>query len=112
MDKNKLEQLLQFLDMAPHDPFSLYSIAYEYYKAGDWDEALNYFQKLRKKHPNYVGTYYHLGKLWEKLEQAENAYETYEAGILVAKQLKDFHSLGELQRALQQAREEYDEDYL
>lgn len=112
MDENKLEQLFRFLDMAPNDPFSLYSIAFEYYKAGVGKEALKYFQRLRKEHPDYVGTYYHLGKLWEQLENYENAVETYETGISVAKEQKDFHSLGELQRALQQARDEYEEDYL
>jgi tetratricopeptide (TPR) repeat protein len=112
MDKNKLEQLFRFLDMAPHDPFSIYSIAFEYYKSGEWDEALKYFQKLRKDHPDYIGTYLHLGKLWEQLDHPENAIETYESGILVAQNLKDFHSLGELQRALEQARDEYEEDYL
>lgn len=112
MDKNKLEQLFRFLDMAPHDPFSIYSIAFEYYKAGSWNEALTYFQRLRNEHPDYIGTYYHLGKLWEQLENFENAIETYEAGIIIAKKLKDFHSLGELQRAMQQARDENEEDYL
>lgn len=112
MDKNKLEQLFRFLDMAPHDPFSIYSIAFEYYKSGVWDEALTYFQRLRKEHPEYIGTYYHLGKLWEQLDNYENAVETYESGISLAKKLKDFHSLGELQRALQQAHDENEEDYL
>ena len=112
MDKNKLEQLLQFLDMAPHDPFSLYSIAFEYYKGGVTDEALKYFERLKTEHPDYIGTYYHYGKLLEQLERGEEAMSMYETGIEIAKKARDFHSLGELQRALQQAQEEYDEDFL
>ena len=110
MDENKLEQLLRFLDMAPNDPFSLYSVAYEYYRGGKYPEALEYYTRLTNEHPDYVGTYYQLGKLWEQMDNFEKALETYERGISVAQKQKDFHTLGELQRALQQARDEY-EDY-
>ena len=109
MDDNKLEQLFRFLDMAPHDPFSLYSIAFEYHKRGKYAEALEYYTRLTNEHPNYVGTYYHLGKLWELLDDYEKAIQTFEKGISIAKNAKDHHSLGELQRALQQSRDEYEE---
>ena len=32
---------------------------------------------LIKDHPDYVGTYYHLGKLYEKNQEPDKAIETY-----------------------------------
>jgi hypothetical protein len=49
--------------------------------------------------PGYVGMYYHLGKLYEKMGEPELALEAYTAGINVAKKIPDFHALSELNNA-------------
>jgi hypothetical protein len=46
-----------------------------------------------------VGMYYHLAKLYEKLENVDLAIQTYTEGINVAKRLSDFHALSELNSA-------------
>ena len=69
----------------------------------EWDEALNYFTKLKGLHPDYVGTYYHLGKTLEQLDRKEEAISIYQTGMQVAQKQKDFHARSELQRALNQA---------
>jgi hypothetical protein len=43
-----------------------------------------------------VGTYYHLGKLYEMLMEHQKALEIYELGMVVAKKMKDQHALNEL----------------
>ncbi|MEO0468626.1 MAG: tetratricopeptide repeat protein [Bacteroidota bacterium] len=103
MDQTRLDRLFTFLQRAPEDAFTLYSIAYEYVQMAEWDEALNYFTKLKALHPDYVGLYYHLGKTYERLDQKETAISTYEEGLVVAQKQKDFHARSELQRALNQA---------
>lgn len=106
MNEDRLQQLLIFLEKFPNDPFNLYSIAYEYMRRAEWETAQSYFLRLRQAHPDYVGLYYHLGKIQEQLDQIDAAYEAYEAGIAVAKQKEDMHALSELQRAWQQLKEE------
>jgi tetratricopeptide (TPR) repeat protein len=103
MASERLKQLLAFLEAAPEDPFSLYSVAYEYQQLGDLPKARSYFERLRKLHPTYVGTYYHLGKTLEQLEGKTAALPVYEQGMQIARQQSDMHAFGELQRALQSA---------
>ena len=43
-----------------------------------------------------MGTYYHLGKLYEIINQKDDALITYEKGIAIAKKVKDQHALNEL----------------
>lgn len=93
---NRLEQLRTFLEKSPNDPFILFAIAQEHQKQEDVEQALAQYQDLRKQHPDYVGTYYHLGKTLELLARYEEAVEAYEAGMQVAKAAKDQHALSEL----------------
>jgi tetratricopeptide (TPR) repeat protein len=83
----------------PKDSFVIYALAKEYESCGDLEESLNQFLLLKNQDPDYVGMYYHLGKLYEKLEKPEEAMKTYETGIQISKKLKDFHALSELNNA-------------
>ncbi|MFN4256814.1 MAG: tetratricopeptide repeat protein [Saprospiraceae bacterium] len=93
---NRLTLLLDLLANAPADAFTLFAIAKEYEGAGDDAQALDFYQKLRAADPNYVGLYYHLGKLHERLGSPEAALEAYRTGMDVAKKARDFHALNEL----------------
>jgi tetratricopeptide (TPR) repeat protein len=96
----RLETLLEYLRDEPGDPFVLYALAQEYLKRGRIDEALRHFETLVTDHPGYVGTYYHLGKLYERLDRNEDALATYRAGMEAAQRIGDFHARAELQSAL------------
>ncbi len=98
----RLEQLYEFLKQEPNDPFIKYAIATEYKSMNELEKALETFQSLLATDPNYVPTYYHLGKTLEALNRNEEAIEIYEKGIVVAMQMKDHHSARELREALQQ----------
>lgn len=97
MSANRIEQLKSFLESSPNDPFLNYAMALEHLKINEEKKALDIFVTLTAQHPNYVGTYYHLGQLQERLEQQETALATYQKGITVARKLGDHHSLAELQ---------------
>lgn len=99
MTSNRLQQLLGFLEASPKDSFILFAIAKEYEKYNEDKQALNFYLKLRESDPNYVGLYYHLGKLYEKKQAYETALEAYETGISVAREQGDQHALGELAQA-------------
>ena len=100
METETLKRLFNFLKADPEDAFTLYSIAYEYAKEGNHPEALRYFNQMTQKHPDYIGTYYHLGKSLEAIGEGNKAEKTYKKGIVLARKASDFHSLSELQRAL------------
>lgn len=100
---NRLEALLAFHREDPADAFTRFALAQEYRKAGDSERALGYFEGLVAEHPDYVGTYYHLGKLYEELGRTEDALRTYRAGIEQARAAGDLHARAELQGALLEA---------
>ena len=95
----RLKQLMGFLESSPNEPFILFAIAKEYEGLGDKPEALKYYLMLQKTSPDYVGTYYHLGKLYEQLQDDKKAFLTYKKGIEVAKIAGDKHSIAELHSA-------------
>jgi len=93
----RIEQLTAFLQDTPDDPFLLYALATEYVKTGETNEALRYYEMLRTNHPDYVGTYYHLGKLYEALGAKDKAISVYIQGMDAARKKRDTHALSELQ---------------
>jgi tetratricopeptide (TPR) repeat protein len=99
MQNTRLNKLLEFLDNDPNDSFILYALATEYNSLNDIEKAFNYYLKLVNEHPNYVGTYYHLGKLYEKQGEKDKAIDIYQKGMLIARFKRDMHALSELQGA-------------
>ncbi|MEY4003622.1 MAG: hypothetical protein RIT07_1664 [Bacteroidota bacterium] len=97
---NRIAQLMNFLKESPDDPFLNYALATEYVSAGNDQQAESIFQDLLEKHPDYIATYYHLGKLLERKTDKEGAILIYEKGIEKAKKSGERHSLSELQSAL------------
>ncbi|MBC7654866.1 MAG: tetratricopeptide repeat protein [Oligoflexus sp.] len=93
---NRLEKLLEFIDNEPNDPFLKYALATEYLRLNNQDEALKFYIDLVQNHEDYVGTYYHLGKLYELRQEQESALKIYQKGMEVAKKIKDNHALSEL----------------
>lgn len=114
MQVNRLEKLLEFLKNEPDDEFLLYALATEYLRLNQTDKALSYYEKLVNEHPNYVGTYYHLGKLYEALNRKDDALNTYQTGMQVARSKRDNHALSELQSVFNQLNgfgDDDDDDY-
>lgn len=103
MSDDRLSALLDFHRDDPDDPFVRYALAQEYLKRGDTGEALGTFETLVADRPDYVGTYYHLGKLYEALGRTDEAVTTYQAGIEAATAASDLHARAELQSALLEA---------
>ncbi len=99
MQNTRLAKLLDFLSKDPQDSFILYALATEYNAIGDLDNAFLYYQKLVTQHPDYVGTYYHFGKLLEKMDKKELAFEIYQKGIATARAKRNRQALSELQNA-------------
>ena len=97
MQVNRLEKLLEFYKNDPTDPFLKYALATEYARLNEPDKALEFYKDLVNIHPDYTGTYYHLGKLYEALNRRQDAINTYESGIKITREKRDNHALSELQ---------------
>ncbi|HHP7237043.1 tetratricopeptide repeat protein [Longibacter sp.] len=96
---DRLDQLLDFYEEDPDDNFVRFALAQEYLKRDQPEKALALFEELVDTDPDYVGTYYHLGKLYEQLGRTPDAIETYDQGIEVARDQRDTKNLSELQDA-------------
>lgn len=108
MQNSRLDQLMEMRKKEPADPFLKYAIATEYLKMGDTDKALSFYIDLAENHPDYVGTYYHLGKLYQKLSNPEKAETVFLKGMEIARKLKEMHAFSELQNAYSDLRGEDD----
>ena len=103
MQNTRLAKLLEFLESDPNDSFILYALATEYNSLNDIENAFKYYLLLIDHHPDYVGTYYHLGKLYEKENQKDKAIAIYQKGMQTARTKRDMHALSELQGAYNSA---------
>ena len=95
----RLDLLLGILKETPADSFVIFAIAKEYENLGNQNEAIQYYQKLYQSDPNYVGLYFHWGKLHEEINDSGKAIEIYSMGIEVASLQKDGHAERELRAA-------------
>ena len=99
---DRIAKLLQFLQENPADSFVNHALALEYIKAGELEKARSIFESLLERDPGYVGSYYHLAKLMEKLEDEPAAIKWYEKGMEEAKKARDNHAFGELRGAYEE----------
>jgi len=112
MQISRLQKLLEFLENEPNDPFLKYALATEYLRLNETEKALTYYEGLIKNHPNYTGTYYHLGKLYEALNRKPDAIYIYETGMKITKEQRDNHAFSELQAVYREASGlDEDDDY-
>lgn len=99
MTINRIEKLKEMLNFSPKDNFLRHALALEYIKAGNDADARPLFEAVLNECPEYVGSYYHLGKLLERNNEPELAIKWYEQGMAEAKKADERHAYNELQSA-------------
>ena len=97
----RIEQITEFLKENPEDPFLKFAMAQEYIKAEEFEKALASLETLTQENPDYVASYYHLGKVMEKLGRTDSVSDIYTQGIKIATSQGDMHAASELQHALE-----------
>lgn len=98
---DRISRLEDFLTQNPADSFVRHALALEMVKAGRDDEARRLWEALLADDENYVGSYYHLGKLLERAGDTAGAQQCYEKGMTTARAAGDNHAYNELQAALE-----------
>jgi tetratricopeptide (TPR) repeat protein len=96
---NRIERIIEFLNQQPKDNFLRHALALEYSKIGEDLTARDLFLEILVDSPDYVGSYYHLAKCLERIQDRAGAIEWYEKGMTAAKLAKDNHAYSELQSA-------------
>jgi len=93
----------------PEDTFSKFALALELLKIDSVEKAQLLFEAVLKQDPDYLGVYYHLGKLYQSRGLNKNALQLFKAGIKLAAEQNELRTKSELQEAIQQLRFEMDE---
>ncbi|SDD64459.1 tetratricopeptide repeat protein [Niabella drilacis] len=96
---NRIEKLEALLRENGDDGFLNHALALEYVKAGDDGKAAALFKSILEKDPDYVGSYYHLGKLQERCGDEPGAIAVYKKGMEIAQKLGEQHAYNELRAA-------------
>ena len=96
----KLEQLLPLLEADPNDAFARYAVAMEYAKQSRWEEALEQFNELIRRHPEYVAGYFMAGRTARQKGDVDGARSFWKSGIAAAERIGDRHAADEMAEAL------------
>lgn len=99
---DRIEKLKEFLKDNATDSFVQHALALEYIKEGDDITAKKLFEEILVREPGYVGSYYHLAKLLERIGNTEAAITWYRKGMEQAKIAGEDHALSELRSAYEE----------
>ena len=95
----RIEKLLEFMKTTDKDSFLQHALALEYIKVGNDEDARKLFNEILLREPTYIGSYYHLAKLLERVGEFDRAIRVYDRGMEEAKKAGDNHSYNELMGA-------------
>ena len=99
MEQQRIRLLEQFVKDEPDDPFNWFALALEQMKF-DRAKALETFEYVLTRHPDYLPTYYHAGSLYQGIGNQERAVSILNAGVDLARRLGDKKTLSELRMLL------------
>jgi tetratricopeptide (TPR) repeat protein len=92
---DRIDQLKQFAEDEPGDPFNHYALALEYLKT-DPSEAIRLFERLSNSNPDYLPTYYPYAQLLIDRKENEKAESVFQKGIQMARSSKEQKTLREI----------------
>ncbi len=99
---DRIDKIKQMLITMPGDSFLQHALALEHIKTGNDHAALELFTQLLADNENYVGSYYHLAKLYERRDETDAAIAVYEKGMAIAKAAGDNHAYNELRSSYEE----------
>lgn len=98
--ETRLEMIEEMLKTSENDPFLNYAAALEYKKVNQINKSITLLERLVNSNPEYLASYYQLGKLYEHTHQLSQAIETYKQGKEVARTQNELKTLSEISEAL------------
>ena len=106
----RIRDLAASLKENPNDSFIKFALALELLKKDDVSKARVLFESILKQDPDYLGVYYHLGKLYQQTGRLEDAKELFAAGLKIAERQKNERTAIELNEALETINIELNDD--
>jgi tetratricopeptide (TPR) repeat protein len=101
MDRlSRIDMLVELLKKEPNDIFLIYALGIEYVAELNLDEAETHFKRTLEINPDYVPSYYQLGKLFESQLKNEEALHYFRTGLEKAKEQKNNRSVNEFKEAI------------
>ncbi len=97
---SKIPTLAKRIKKNPNDSFSKFALALELINIDEKQRAKMLFESIVASDPDYIGVYYHLGKIYAEMDENKKATTTYKEGIAVAGKTNDLHAMSELKGAL------------
>ncbi|MDP1971673.1 MAG: hypothetical protein Q8J87_01785, partial [Sediminibacterium sp.] len=74
---NRINRIQEMLAANPKDLFLRHALALEWIKIGNEVDAKDLFEAILTEDPTYIGSYYHLAKLLERVGETTAAIEWY-----------------------------------
>ena len=109
-DLQKIKKLALNIKKNPDDSFSKFALALELLKRDQVTKSILLFESIFKQDPEYLGVYYHLGKLYQQTGNLQKAGELFNKGIKLAEEQKNSRTKSELSEALETLKIETDYD--
>lgn len=109
-NNQKIRELAESLQKNPDDSFLKFALALELLKKDDVTKAKVLFESVLRQDPDYLGVYYHLGKLYERQGRFEDAKKMFSDGLKVALVQQDDRTALELKDALESINIELNDD--
>jgi cytochrome c-type biogenesis protein CcmH/NrfG len=100
MDRTAM--LAELLTQDPDNVLARYGLAMEYSNSGEFDLALDEFQKLLAANPDYAAGYFMAAQTLVKAKQPEEAKKMLHKGIAAAQRKGDNHARSEMQAMLEE----------
>lgn len=102
----RIDKLREMLASSPEDSFLNHALAMEMLALGQDADARRVWETLLQRDPGYIGSYYQLAKLMERLGERTLALEWYEKGLAAAQKAGDRHAMNELRMAYEELMDE------
>ncbi len=99
---DRIAMLTELLSQDPNNAFARYGIAMEYSNSGDYNRALEEFDKLLSANPDYTAGYFMAAQSLSKAGKNPEASKMLENGILSAKRKGDSHAESEMRAMLEE----------
>lgn len=99
-NKSKISRLAKNVKRDPADTFSKFALALELLKIDGVERAQLLFEAILKQDPEYLGVYYHLGKLYQSRGMYEKAEEMFTDGLKLAEKKNEIRTKSELSEAI------------
>lgn len=105
----KISQLARSVQKDPADTFSQFALALELLKVNRVEKAQVLFEAILKQDSEYLGVYYHLGKLYQQRGMYSKAENLFKDGVKLAEKKGDLRTTSELLEAITQLQYETEE---